>query len=296
MHVNDALHPRDFALRVGGRPATVGDLLPSFDVDARVAIVSRTPGAPFGAATLLLAIVAAWYAERRARAGGEPFYEYPDCYAIQIGGEHADLGMLEVWPPRKRVVVEPDAEQVLGCLADRAIEYLLVEDGPARGGLVLRETAAAVPRHLRAAIAYAPSGRARRADVEVSGPPRAEALVAQAIADSTNVDAAVRDAARATRRRLAGEGRRAPADRDEMRAAPDRPADPPTPRPAVERARRIDLDTALGLLCPPPGAAVERPFGLTERDRAVARLADGVPRRMLTRVGPRRSATGSRST
>jgi len=260
MHTGALLSSEDFAIALDGRPATIADLLPGFTVDARVAIVSRRPGAPFGAATLLLALVTAWYEERRRRAAGAAFHDYPDWFLLQVGGEHADLGMLEVWPPRKHVVVEPDAEQLLGALSDRAVDYLLVEDGEPRRGQVLRETRNAL--RLRAALAYDPSGRAAGADVVVTGRGRSEQLVAQSIADSTNVPEAVRDGCRAARARISADGA------------------------SVERLRRIDLDTALGLLVPPPGGRVRRPFGLSPRDRSVARLQDGVPPAMLTEIGP----------
>jgi hypothetical protein len=262
MHTSTALSARDFAIAVEGREASVADVLPGFSIDARVAIVSRGQGAPFGAATLLLALVTAWYEERRERAGADPFHEYPDYYLVQVGGEHADLGMLEVWPPRKHVVVEPDAEQVLGALSDRAIDYVIVEDGEPRRALVLRETANAVPRHLRAALAYAPHGRASSADVVVSGSERTERIVEEALAGSTNVPADVLDACRATRRALTRAGR------------------------TEERFRRLDLESALGLLCPEPSAGVQAPFGLCARDREVAGLARGIPAAMLAPIGP----------
>jgi len=227
MHTSTALSRDDFSLSVEGRPASIADVLPGFTMDARVGIVSRTPGAPFGAATLLLAIVTAWYEERARRAAGAPFHEYPDYFLLQLGHPHADLGMLEIWPPRKHVVVEPDAEQLLGAITDRAINYLLVEDGPPGRGQVLRETRNAVPRHLRAALAYDPTGRAAGGDVVVTGRGRSEEFVDLAIGDSTNVDEAVRDGCRAARAGLR------------------------TDDGSVEHVRRIDIGTTLGLLSPP---------------------------------------------
>lgn len=256
MHTSEALDRGDFSIALDGRPATIEDVLPGFDMDARVAIVSRSPGAPLGAATMLLALVTAWYEQRIRRAAGEGFYEYPDYYLVQVGGEHADLGMLEIWPPRKHVVVEADAEQILGALSDRSINYLLVEEGEPHAGLVLRETRNALPRHLRAALAYAPDGDALGADVVVTGSPRSEAIMAQAVADSATVSAAVRDACGVA-------------------------------RPSTEGLRRVDLDTALGLLCPPAGTEVARPFGFSARQREVARLTDGFPRKLLAPIGPR---------
>jgi hypothetical protein len=118
-----------------------------------------------------------------------------------------------------------------------------------------------VPRHLRAALAYDPAGRAADGNVVVTGRGRSEEFVALAIDDSTNISEAVRDGCRATRARLR------------------------TDDGTVEHLRRIDLETALGLLPPPAGARAQHPFGLTERDMAVARLQDGVPAAMLTEIG-----------
>jgi hypothetical protein len=251
MHTNGLLSSADISIAVRGRDASLGDVFPGFGPGARLAIVTTQSCGAFGAATLLLAAVASWYDQRRLQ--GDDFWEYPDFFMLQVGEERADLAELEFWPPSKQPVVEPDAEVIMGALCDRAINYLLVEDGEPGVATVLRETLNAIPRHLRGAVAYSPSGRVPNADIVVRGSEVSERLIDGSIMRSTNVPSASREACRLARRAL---------------------LDGDTP---METLRSIDIDTALGLLGPRPelGASKLGPLGLSARVREVHGLSPG---------------------
>ena len=237
MHTSKELDISDFALTVEGRSAAVVDLLPGFSRTARLAIVSRTPGGAFGAATTVLAMVTAWYDE--LRRGVDEFFEYPDFFYFHLGdGGIADLGGLEIWPPHKQVALPARAQDVLAAITDRAVEYLIVEDGPLGSALVLRETKNSLPRHLRAAVAYGADGTVESSDVTVTGSARSERHVIHAIDDSVDLPADVRAARRDLRRRLGVAGS-------------------PT-----EQLRRIDLDAAVAMLCPLGDTRANAPWGV----------------------------------
>jgi len=237
MHTTQDIGPADFSLTIDGRLATVSELLPGFGVESRVALVAFTAGAAFGAATTLLALVTAWY-EQRQRCSAD-FFEYPDFFYLQAAdGGLADLGWLEVWPPHKLVVVPATAQDVLAAITDRAVNYLLVEDRAAGSGLVLRETLNALPRHLRAALAYGSAGEARAGDVTVSGSAASERHVIRAIKESTQLTDAIRDVTLSMRRGLA--------DGTHL----------------IEHLRRVEIDEAVGLVCSPGDSLACAPWGL----------------------------------
>lgn len=244
MHTRDALTTADFTLTSEGHPAPFGDLLVGWTIDSRVAIVSHTPAGAFGAAAALLGLVTHWYRERAHT--GEDFFEYPDYFYLQVGGDaRADLSQLEIWPPHRQLVVASRSQDVLEAIIDRAVDYLLIEDRAPACAQVLRETQNALARRLRGALAYDTSGIAAGADVCVGASLAAERYVVAAIDSSDELSSGVRDSARQRRRVLCRDGR------------------------VTERLRRVSLPEAVALLC--RGADAPRPVagldatGLQER-------------------------------
>jgi hypothetical protein len=206
------LRSHDFRIEIDGAPAAVDDLFPGFDEHERLGIVITSDHGARGAAALILATVTAFY--DRLRAAGEPFFAYADYFAFHVGDRHGDLGMIDVWPDHKEVVVPADAEAVLEAVNDRAVTLLLVPDGRPAAPSLARETLAGAQRRIAGALAYAPNGAVRGADVTVSGGGASATFVEQMLEASGAADA--------------------------------RPLD-------TETFRRLPLEEALGLLVPAPG-------------------------------------------
>ncbi|HEY2637713.1 MAG TPA: hypothetical protein VGI54_10015 [Solirubrobacteraceae bacterium] len=184
-----ALRASSFAWTVDGRPATLADALPGFSAADRVAVVAREPLGAFGAATLLLAAVTAFYAEARAAdpaafdaaAAEDDCLAYPDYFVVHVGRRTGDHGWLEVWPDHKEIVVEDRPEAIAAALADRAVTRLLVPDAPPADDGLTPWTRAGVLRSLRTGLAYAPAGRVAEADVMVTGDAAVAGFVAGAL-------------------------------------------------------------------------------------------------------------------
>jgi hypothetical protein len=247
MHTRADLTTADFELTIEGRPTSFAELVPGLTPDSRVAIVAHTPAGAFGGAAALLGLVTYWYGEH-ARAA-EDFFEYPDYFYLHVGsGGRADLGQLEIWPAHKQFVVVPRTQDVLEAIADRAINYLLIEDRAPDCAAVLRETRAALPRHLRGALVYDVSGVAERADIAVEASAAAERHIGHAIDSSVELSEEVRWSARQHRRDVTLDGR------------------------VNEQLRRVSLDEAVELLCY-PAASPDRAAGL-DHDVLAARLVN----------------------
>jgi hypothetical protein len=121
--------------------------------------------------------ITAFYDFRPARRSGtprgtnatDPAAIYPEIYLIHVGGRHGDHSALDFWPSRKEVFLPPDPRIVLDAINDRAISRLLVPDGdPETVEHEFKEPAAARDR-ISSALAYDPSGRVRRPEIEIRG-------------------------------------------------------------------------------------------------------------------------------
>ncbi len=143
-------------------------LFDGFDEHDRLGIVIAADDGAAGAATLILATVTAFY--DRLRATGEPFFAYPDYFALHVGHARGSLRKLDVYPDHKEIVVSADAESIVRALNDRAITRLLVPDRPTGEVELAPETRASAERRIRTALAYSPDGRVAAADVQVTGP------------------------------------------------------------------------------------------------------------------------------
>ncbi|HEY8597045.1 MAG TPA: hypothetical protein VIL85_01365 [Thermomicrobiales bacterium] len=155
-----------FAFTVTGQRADFSAAFPDFGERDRLGIVSRTPGGALGASALILATITAFY--DRERAGGADFFRYPDYYLFHTAASVGPYGMLDIWPEHKEVTIPAaEPEMLLRAINDRAITHLLIEDATPGTPTFERATLASVG--LRAALAYAPDGRVRAADVQVVG-------------------------------------------------------------------------------------------------------------------------------
>jgi hypothetical protein len=217
VHSTRELSSASFAVSLAGRPADLESVLPGFSDRDRLGIVVRRPLGLAGVSLLVLAAVTGFYDVQRSR--GEPFFIYPDYFVFHAGRTFGDHRRLEIWPPHKEVVVEPDAESLLEAVNDRGITRLAVEDGGRAGEPELRrETLASARRRIATCLAYAPDGRARDGDVAIAGNEVTERYVGEMLAQSAGAHAAD------GRRGLVRDGR------------------------PVEKYRTVALDEALALL------------------------------------------------
>lgn len=213
MHTARTLTSASFSVETAGSAGSLADVFPGFVERDRLGVVVRHPCGGVGASALILAAVTAFYDIQRARGG--TFFIYPDYFLFHVGGRQGDHGMLDVWPAHKEVVVPGDAEEILRAINDRGITRLLVEDGEPGMPRFEPHTLASARARVLSALAYAPTGRVRGADVAVAGNDDTESYV------------------------------RAVLERSEV--ALDRSAVWDDGRP-VETYRRLGLDDALALL------------------------------------------------
>jgi hypothetical protein len=228
MHSARELTSAAFTLELGGRPVTIPELFPGFDARDRLGIVVHQPGGALGASVLTLATITAFYDLQRAR--GDDFFIYPDYFVFHVGQQHGNHSMLDIWPDHKEVVVANEPDTVLRAINDRAITRLLVPDGLPGNPSFGRATLAS--GCLRSALAYAPAGRARDADVVAAGNTVTESYVSAVINDSAQLDTETKATLRDGREQVMQTGR------------------------PIEHYRRVSLDTARALLAAEPGETV----------------------------------------
>ena len=128
--------------------------------------MSRPCGA-VGASGLISAAVTAFYDIQRSR--GPDFFIYPDYYLFHVGRPLGDHGMLDIWPPRKEVVVGEAPQQILEAIVDRGITRLVVEDRVPGAPAFEDETLASVRARVVTCLAYSATGRVADADVQIAG-------------------------------------------------------------------------------------------------------------------------------
>lgn len=225
MHSTRDLTSAAFSLELAGRPVTIPGLFPGFDARDRLGIVVHQPGGALGASVLTLATITAFYDLQRRQ--GDDFFIYPDYFVFHVGQRHGNHAMLDIWPDHKEVVVPNEPEAVLRAINDRAITRLLVPDSlPGTPGFARATLASGC---LRSALAYAPGGRARDADVTAAGNAVTESYVSAVIDGSAELDPGQQATLRDRRAQVMTSGR------------------------PVEHYRRVSLDTARVLLAAAPG-------------------------------------------
>jgi hypothetical protein len=244
MHSSRELSSSSFAIEVGGVATPLEGLFEGFDEQDRLGVVLTHPCGAVGASALITATITAFYDIQRAR--GPDFFVYPDYYLFHVGRPLGDHGRLDVWPPRKEVVVANDADRVLEAVNDRAITRLAVEDRAAGEPPSDRAALASAGARIKTSLAYSPSGRVGDADVRIAGNLITEGYV-EAILDLE---------ARIARLRAEGNDERADAiaaragevDRDVRQRVLSGRRDLAEDGVPVETYRRIGLDEALGRL------------------------------------------------
>jgi hypothetical protein len=257
MHSSRELRSSSFEITVGDREVRLVELFDGFGEHDRLGLVIRRPCGAVGASALITAAITAFYDLHRAR--GPDFFVYPDYFLFHVGRPLGDHARLDIWPSHKEVVVPEHPQHVLDAINDRAITRLVVEDGGPGEPVFAPEALASARSRIATCLAYSATGRVRDADVRIRSNPVSEGYV----------DAVLDPEARLERLR-AGNGR----DRARAEAIAARVGEVPREeRSRIQRARkalvegavpvetyrRIDLDTALGLLAPKPTRTIRRP-------------------------------------
>ncbi|WP_449276858.1 hypothetical protein [Leucobacter sp. GX24907] len=147
MHTKDTMKTGEFGFAQHGAPVKFADVMPDYTIQDRVALVSFRPGGILEAAPLLMASIGAFYEELLSRS--DDFYEYPDVFAVHVGGLHGYHGMLDIWPERREVVVPADPNALLGTLSDLGITRLVLQDAPEGGANVEKESITQLARSLK---------------------------------------------------------------------------------------------------------------------------------------------------
>jgi len=252
-----------FSILVDGESVDLEALFPDWHPYDRLGVVVHERFGALGATHLIqLAIVAFYDVHPGRRAGklraGDPLAIYPEIYLFHIGAIHGNHCWLDVFPPRKEVLLQSDASLVLEAINDRAITRLAVPDiPPVPAAHAWKEPAAARDR-IVSTFAYSETGRTQDADVEIQGREPVTEFNARKILDpdgpnGTNISPAerldqnLRSVASASSPAgsagLADAGptlTEASVRRERLRAD----------GAATETYRRIDLDEALQMLVP----------------------------------------------
>ncbi|MGK5115688.1 hypothetical protein [Geodermatophilus sp. CPCC 205506] len=177
---------REFTYSVRGNAATFDDVLPDFDRNERLGIVSRTAGSSLRAAGLLLAAVGRFYEIRLAES--EDFYAYPNFFVFHVGDLHGYHGMIDVWPEHKEVIVGKGPESIVSAVNDRGITRLLIEEAPRARGLMARETVEGLRESLKTAYTFDPFGAGLDgADVVVTPSSTAVGSIAESARASSSI-------------------------------------------------------------------------------------------------------------
>jgi len=169
MHTTEELDSTSFEYRVDGNEISRETVLPSVSSDDRIGVVMGRGDEGIGAGNLILSYVTAFYDHLRETREGD-FFEYPDYYTFQTTSDPAEYRMLDIYPDHKSVSVEPDAEQLVRAINDRAITTLAVPDISPVPLDVDRITLQSASRRIDHCYLYAPDGRLSSADFSICQP------------------------------------------------------------------------------------------------------------------------------
>ena len=164
-----------FEIEVAGRRARLEELFEGFGEHDRLGLVMSRPCGAIGASGLITATITAFYDIQRRR--GPDFFIYPDYFLFHIGAPLGNHSRLDIWPPRKEVVVGEEPQRILEAIADRGITRLVVEDGDPAEATLEEETLASVRSRIVTCLAYSATGRVAGADVRIAGNPIVEGYV-----------------------------------------------------------------------------------------------------------------------
>ena len=164
MH-SSTLRDSDFEMIADGHPVMLADYFDDFTSTKRLGILVPHRFEGVGAVALIMAHVTAFY--NAYRASGEEFFAYPDYFTFQSRVPKAAYGMFDIWPDHKSVVVGTDAAERLNAITDRAVNILLVPDGPPARREYQRQQLAAAERLIESCYTYAATGSVAEPDLVI---------------------------------------------------------------------------------------------------------------------------------
>lgn len=182
MHSSSKLVASDFEIIARGHPVALAEYLRGFTTTKRLGVLAPNRLEGVGAVSLILAHVTAFY--NAYRATGEGFFAYPDYFTFQSRAPKAAYGMFDIWPEHKDVLVGADAPTRLNAITDRAVNILLVPDGPPAPHEYQRQQVAAAERLIETCYAYSPTGAVADPDLVIRCPADPLAAWCQSVCDS----------------------------------------------------------------------------------------------------------------
>jgi len=181
MH-SSKLGDSDFEIIACGRPVALAEYFGGFTNTKRLGLLAPNRLEGIGAVSLILAHVTAFY--NTYRATGEDFFAYPDYFTFQSRAPKAAYGMFDIWPQHKDVLVGVDAAERLNAITDRAVNILLVPDGPTVPCDYQRQQLAAAVRLIETCYAYSATGAVADPDLVLRCPADPLAAWCQSVCDS----------------------------------------------------------------------------------------------------------------
>ena len=181
MH-SSRLSDSDFEMIARGHPVALAEYFRGFTNTKRLGLLAPNRLEGVGAVNLVMAHATAFYNTYRAR--GEDFFAYPDYFTFQSRAPKAAYGMFDIWPAHKDVLVGTDAAERLDAITDRAVNILLVPDGPPVPHEYQRQQLAAAERLIETCYAYSATGAVADPDLVIRCPVDPLAAWCQSVLES----------------------------------------------------------------------------------------------------------------
>ena len=181
MH-SSILSDSDFEMIARGHPVALAEYFRGFTNTKRLGLLAPNRLEGVGAVNLVMAHTTAFYNTYRAR--GEDFFAYPDYFTFQSRAPKAAYGMFDIWPAHKDVLVGADATERLDAITDRAVNILLVPDGPPAPCEYQRQQLAAAERLIETCYAYSATGAVADPDLVIRCPADPLAAWCQSVVES----------------------------------------------------------------------------------------------------------------
>ncbi len=180
------LRDTDFEISVNGISLPLANYFSDYANTKRLGVVAPNRFEGVGATNLIMAHVTAFY--DCYRAVSEDFFAYPDYFSFQTIEPLARYTMFDIWPDHKNVLIGDNHQARLSAITDRAINILLVPEGPAKDREYDEIQLAATERLIDICYIYSANGSVQDPDVVIRCKKDPLAEWAQAVFDSVDED------------------------------------------------------------------------------------------------------------